>query len=202
MQREKSFYHRCEFYMLIALELLMAFTSLGYIHVPPISIALAYIPILFAGALCGVRESLLMGLAFGLTSLCKASVTYALPADAAFSPFGSGKPMESLLLSVGTRTLYGLLIGLLYRRAAESRRPPTHYNRPSGSFRGKYRDGNSAPVEPKPRYTWQEQGARAAARGISYGRLIFLEEQGLPLPPLRRSVEWPWDSPHQGEEQI
>ena len=57
-------------------------------------------------------------------------------------------------------------------------------------------------MEPKPRYTWQEQGARAAARGISYGRLIFLEEQGIPLPPLRRSVEWPWDSPHQGEEQI
>ena len=106
MQHEKSFYHRCEFYMLIALELLMAFTSLGYIHVPPISIALAYIPILLTGALCGVQESMMMGMVFGLTSLCKASVTYALPADAAFSPFGSGKSLESLLLSVGTRTLY------------------------------------------------------------------------------------------------
>ena len=123
MQQEKSFYSRCEFYMLIALELLMAFTSLGYIHVPPISIALAYIPILFTGALCGVQESMLMGMVFGVTSLCKASVTYALPADAAFSPLGSGKPMESLILSVGTRTLYGLLIGLLYRRAAGSRHP-------------------------------------------------------------------------------
>ena len=123
MQKGKTFYSRCTFYMLIALELLMAFTSLGYIHVPPISIALAYIPILFAGALCGVKESMLMGLTFGLTSLCKASVTYALPADMAFSPFGSGKPMESLILSVGTRTLYGLLVGLLYRRAAKSRHP-------------------------------------------------------------------------------
>lgn len=123
MQRERTFYNRCTFYMLLALELLMAFTALGYIHVPPISIALAYIPILFAGALCGVRESMLIGLTFGLTSLCKASVTYVLPADAVFSPFGSGRPMESLLLSVGTRTLYGLLIGLLYQSAAKSRHP-------------------------------------------------------------------------------
>lgn len=123
MQTEKTFYKRCTFYMLLALELLMAFTALGYIHVPPISIALAYIPILLTGVLCGVKESMLMGLAFGLTSLCKASVTYVLPADAVFSPFGSGRPMESLLLSVGTRTLYGLLIGLLYRCAAKSRHP-------------------------------------------------------------------------------
>lgn len=60
---------------------------------------------------------------------------------------------------------------------------------------------SDAPL-PKPRYTWQEQAARAEARNISYGRLVYLEEQGLSLPPLVRSVRWPWDSPHQGEEQI
>lgn len=58
------------------------------------------------------------------------------------------------------------------------------------------------PVPPKPRYTWQEQDARAEARGLTYGQLVNLENNGLPLPPLRRSVQWPWDSPHRGEEQI
>lgn len=58
------------------------------------------------------------------------------------------------------------------------------------------------PAPPKPRYTWQEQDARAEARGLTYGQLVNLENNGLPLPPLRRSVKWPWDSPHRGEEQI
>ena len=36
---------------LIALELLMSFSFLGYFHVEPISITIAYIPVLIAGAL-------------------------------------------------------------------------------------------------------------------------------------------------------
>lgn len=58
------------------------------------------------------------------------------------------------------------------------------------------------PAPPKPRYTLGEQDARAEARGLTYGQLVNLENNGLPLPPLRRSVQWPWDSPHRGEEQI
>lgn len=53
-----------------------------------------------------------------------------------------------------------------------------------------------------PEYNYAEQGARAEARGISYGRLIYLLENGLPLPPLRQSVRWPVYSKHKGEEQI
>ena len=34
---------------LVAIELLMSFTFLGYIHIPPISVTTAYIPILIAG---------------------------------------------------------------------------------------------------------------------------------------------------------
>ena len=60
----------------------------------------------------------------------------------------------------------------------------------------------SPPAPPKPRYTFEEQDARAEARGLTYGQLVNLENNGLPLPPLRRSVQWPWDSPHRGEEQI
>lgn len=41
-----SNFDRYIFAMLIALEFLMSFTFLGYIHIPPISITTAYIPIL------------------------------------------------------------------------------------------------------------------------------------------------------------
>ena len=42
--------------ILIGIELLMSFTSLGYIHIPPISITIAYIPILAAGCLYGPAQ--------------------------------------------------------------------------------------------------------------------------------------------------
>ena len=38
---------------LISLELLMSFSFLGYIHVEPISITFAYIPVMAAGCLLG-----------------------------------------------------------------------------------------------------------------------------------------------------
>ena len=41
------------FIALVAVELLMSFTFLGYLHVQPISITLAYIPPILAGCLLG-----------------------------------------------------------------------------------------------------------------------------------------------------
>ncbi len=100
--------------MFIAVELLMSFTFLGYIHIPPISVTIAYIPILVAGCLLGPAQSVIVGLVFGIASMYKASASYVMPSDAAFSPFLSGSPVYSLLLSVGTRALFGLVIGLAY----------------------------------------------------------------------------------------
>ena len=100
--------------ILIAIELLMSFTFLGYIHIPPISVTTAYIPILVAGCLFGPLQSVIVGLTFGAASMYKASASYVMPADAAFSPFLSSSPVNSLLLSVGTRALFGLLIGLAF----------------------------------------------------------------------------------------
>lgn len=111
------------FELLLALELLMSFTLFGYIHIPPISVTTAYLPILLAGCLLGPLESTVMGFAFGLASMFKASAGYVMPFDQLFSPFQSGYPFRSLLLSVGARTLFGLLIGLAYLAARKSRHP-------------------------------------------------------------------------------
>ena len=109
---------------LISLELLMSFSFLGYIHVEPISITFAYIPVMAAGCLLGPGESVVLGLIFGLSSMWKASAPYVSETDHLFSPFYSDSPAASLLLSVGTRILFGLIVGLLYawaRRAGRSR---------------------------------------------------------------------------------
>lgn len=100
--------------ILIALELIMSFTFLGYIHVPPISVATAYIPVVVIGCLFGTAQSAFAGLIFGLGSMYKASALYVMADDRLFSPFQSGAPLESLILSVGTRLLFGILTGLLF----------------------------------------------------------------------------------------
>ena len=102
------------FILLIAIEFLMSFTFLGYIHIPPISITFAYIPILVAGCFLGIGQATFLGLLFGLTSMYKATAFYILSSDRMFSPFLSGSPAASLFLSVGTRTLFGLLVGLAF----------------------------------------------------------------------------------------
>ena len=116
-----SSFDRYIFAMLIALEFLMSFTFLGYIHLPPISITTAYIPILVAACILGVSQAAVVGTVFGLCSMYKASATYVMASDMVFSPFLSGAPVKSLLLSVGTRTLFGLLIGLLFSWAKKTK---------------------------------------------------------------------------------
>ena len=108
---------------LLALEVLMSFTFLGYIHVPPISITYAFIPILAAGVLLGPVSATAVGAVFGLCSMYKASAYYVAAGDRIFSPFMSGSPLESLLLSVGARTLFGLLIGVLFWRVKKTKHP-------------------------------------------------------------------------------
>lgn len=108
---------------LVAVELLMSFSFLGYVHVEPLSITTAYIPVLLAGALMGPLEAMILGAVFGLASMWKASASYVMAFDQLFSPMMSGRPLESILLSVGARALFGLLAGLLYVAARRARHP-------------------------------------------------------------------------------
>lgn len=102
------------FGILLAVELIMSFTFLGYVHIPPISITIAYIPIVVTACIFNPSASMVMGLVFGLGSMYKASALYVMPVDKLFSPFQSAFPIRSLVLSVGMRALFGLIIGYLF----------------------------------------------------------------------------------------
>ena len=111
------------FLALMAIEFLMSFTFLGYVHIEPISITIAYLPMLIAGCFLGVGPSAAMGLFFGLASMYKASANYVMPMDKLFSPFFSGAPVASLAISVGVRALFGWLVGLLFSLGRRARHP-------------------------------------------------------------------------------
>ena len=117
--------NRYIFGFLIALELFMSFSFLGYIHIEPISMTFSYIPVLIAGCVLGPKESTITGTVFGLASMWKASALYVTRGDAIFSPFMSGKPVASILMSVVARALFGFLVGVLYKLAKKSRFPKT-----------------------------------------------------------------------------
>lgn len=119
----REFQNKYMLWALIALELFMSFSFLGYIHIDPISITFVYIPVLAAGCLMGPKESTLVGAIFGLASMWKASAFYVGAGDMIFSPIQSGRPLESILLSVGSRALFGLISGLLYQLARRGRHP-------------------------------------------------------------------------------
>lgn len=100
--------------ILIAMELVLAFSAFGYIVIPPISLTLMPLPVLVGALLFGPVEGLLLGAVFGLTSMWKASVSATAYADQIFSPFISGAPLSSLVLSVGMRMAFGFLAGYLF----------------------------------------------------------------------------------------
>ncbi len=124
MKTEKKKYMSFRRYMfgfLVALELIISFTFMGYIHVPPISITTAFVPIMIGGCVLGPAETTLLGVVFGLGSMLKASAYYVMPNDMIFSPMRSGNLVGSVLLSVGTRALFGLITGLLFELARKTK---------------------------------------------------------------------------------
>ena len=68
-KRNNCKFEWCCLGILIALELIMSSTFLGYIHVPPISVATAYIPVVVIGCLFGTAQSAFAGLIFGFGSM-------------------------------------------------------------------------------------------------------------------------------------
>ncbi len=121
-ERKTPFYFY-EFTALLSIEVILAFSSLGYFNLSflPISITLVYIPVILGAFLLGPVEGMALGAVFGMTSIWKATFTATFYADQIFSPWLSGQPFASLFLSIGTRMMLGLIAGLLFRFAAQRR---------------------------------------------------------------------------------
>lgn len=100
--------------ILVALEILFAFSYVGYIPLPNISITTMHIMVIVAAMVLGPFEGGVVGLIFGLTSIWKAEVSGTLYTDIIFSPFRSGNPWGSLVMALGSRIVFGVLAGVLF----------------------------------------------------------------------------------------
>ena len=98
----------------MAVEVILAFSAFGYIVIEPISITFMTIPVIFGSYVLGPLAGAILGCVFGLTSIWKASISAVAYADQVFSPILSGAPLESLILSLGTRIAFGFLAGLIF----------------------------------------------------------------------------------------
>lgn len=116
-----SLFDRYLFLFLVGIELIMSFSFLGYIHISPISLTIAYFPIILSGILLKIPQTLIISLIFGLASLFKATPHYVMASDAVFSPFSSADPLSSTFLSLGTRLLFGLIIALNFTAAKKQK---------------------------------------------------------------------------------
>ena len=96
--------------VLIAIILVMAFTSIGYIRTAGLSISIITIPVVIGAMIIGPKAGLILGTVFGLTSFFKT-----------FSSAGLGpvmleaNPVGFFVLCLAPRVLVGLLPALLYK---------------------------------------------------------------------------------------
>lgn len=104
-----------QFSLLLTIQLILGFTPLGMIMVPPVSITLLHIPVIICGILMGPVWGGALGFVFGSISIFKATTAAVTPIDMAFSPFLSGKPIASLLMGMVPRILVGVFAALLFR---------------------------------------------------------------------------------------
>ena len=100
--------------LLIAIEGVLFVTPLGLITIPPVSITTMHIPVIIAGILLGPVSGAVVGGAFGLMALAKATLASVSPVDMMFSPFLSGSPIASVVMCVGARIALGVISAYLY----------------------------------------------------------------------------------------
>lgn len=99
--------------MLMSIELILAFSYLGYIIIPPISLTTMHILVIVAAMILGTAEGVAVALIFALTSMWQATVTGVQYGDLIFSPFRSGDPVRSMILTTA-RPLFALITGWMF----------------------------------------------------------------------------------------
>lgn len=99
----------CELALLVAIELVMALTPLGYLQLPFLSASLISIPVAIGAILMGPLESTLLGLVFGITSFAKGFTSTSLMTQAMYA---ASLPLSFVVAVIG-RVLMGLCTGLL-----------------------------------------------------------------------------------------
>lgn len=105
------------FAMLLAIELVLLFTPLGYLRINVLNLTTMHIPVIICGIVLGKKYGAILGLVFGLTSVWNATMAPGATSFV-FSPFisvgGVSGNFSSLLIAIIPRVMIGFLAGLTY----------------------------------------------------------------------------------------
>lgn len=105
--------------LLVALELVLAFTPLGYIPLGFMNATTMHIPVILGACLLGPKAGAVLGAEFGITSVIRATITPNLTSFV-FTPFYSFSPefsgnWTSLIVAIVPRVLIGVIAGLVFQ---------------------------------------------------------------------------------------
>ena len=96
-------------------EMVLAFSYLGYLAVPPISVTTMHIFVIVAALFFGPLDASAVACIFALSSMWKATDTSTEIGDIIFSPFRSGNPAGSILMSFVSRIIFAVVAGYAFR---------------------------------------------------------------------------------------
>ena len=104
--------------MLIALEIIMAFTPIGYLKIGLLSITFMTVPVIIGAVTNGLWMGAVLGLTFGVTSFVQC-----FGMDAFGTTLFGLNPIGTFIMCVCTRTLMGFLCALIYKGLSKTKAP-------------------------------------------------------------------------------
>lgn len=116
IEKEKSLFRSYKISLLVACELILAFSGIGYFMPLGGSAVMLYIPVIAAAYFYGCGTGAFLGAVFGFTSIVKSSMSVETVGffNTLFSPFLSGNVAGSLCVALGARILFGFTAGVLF----------------------------------------------------------------------------------------
>lgn len=106
--------------MLIALELIMAFTPVGYLKIGLLSITFMTIPVIIGSITSGLAVGTILGAVFGITSFVQC-----FGMDFFGTTLMGISPVGTFITCICTRTLMGFLCALIFKALSGTKLPKT-----------------------------------------------------------------------------
>lgn len=101
--------------LLIAIEIIMAYTPLGYLRVGPLTMSFLTVPVAIGACVLGPAAGAILGGVFGITSYINAVTGTSAMTGAMFQL----NPITCAITCIGARILMGFIVGWIFRLMAK-----------------------------------------------------------------------------------
>jgi uncharacterized membrane protein len=117
--KKQNLLYLCELALLIAIEIVLAYTPLGYLRVGPLSLSFLTIPVAIGACVLGPAAGAILGGVFGITSYINAITGASAMTGAMFQL----NPFTCFITCIVARALMGFLAGVIFKGMAKVDKP-------------------------------------------------------------------------------